>query len=370
MRSIALMSLVLAACTASAPADAGRDDDRPRLVVLVVIDQWPEWAFEAKRAHLRGGGFDRLLAEGTWRIGRHPSAVTLTAPGHSLLGTGLPSAATGIVANDWWHRDAGRALASVEAESGAVSPKWLRAAALDDAVAAAGTGARAVSVSLKDRAAVLPLGHHGTAVWYQARTVDWTSNTHPAWLDAWNRARPIALHLHDVWEPLAAARMRELTGRGDYAIGEVGEKGFGATFPHAIDATKAPAQAVLATPLGNDLVLDTALAAIDGEHLGTGRAPDLLVVSLSAHDYIGHGWGQESWEAWDGELRLDASLARFLAELDRKVGAWAMIVTSDHGASRLPELVGGGRLRFSQLLARANDAASTVLGAGTWIAYA
>ncbi|MEO8550494.1 MAG: alkaline phosphatase family protein [Kofleriaceae bacterium] len=162
----------------------------PRLVVLLVIDQWPEWSFEAKQAEFHAGGFDRLLREGTWHVGRHPSAVTLTAPGHSLLGTGQTTSTTGIVANEWWHRDSGRMLQSVEAEDGTVSPKWLRVAALGDAVAAASTGAKAVSVSLKDRAAVLPLGHHGTAIWYHAKTLDWTSNTHPAWLDDWNRSQP------------------------------------------------------------------------------------------------------------------------------------------------------------------------------------
>jgi hypothetical protein len=175
-----------------------------------------------------------------------------------------------------------------------------------------------------------------------------------------------------VWEPLDRDRVRALSGRRDYEVGEVGEKGFGATFPHAIDATPNPAAAVLATPLGNELVLATALAAIDGEHLGTDEVADLLVVSLSSHDYIAHGWGHESWETWDGELRLDDSLARFLAGLDAKVGTgrWAMLVTSDHGGSHLPELVHGGRIRYAQIAERANEAAITVLGKGAWIAAA
>lgn len=292
-----------------------------RLVVLLVLDQWPEWAFEAKRSHLHAGGFDRLLSEGEWHVGKHPSAATLTAPGHALLGTGEPTATSGIVSNEWWHRDSSRVLKSVEAEDGSVSAKWLRAPGLGDAVAAAHTGAKAVAVSLKDRAAMLVLGHAGTAIWYDPKTVDWASSTHPAWLDAWNRSNPIVFHLHDVWTPLDRDLIASLSGRRDYQIGEVGEKGFGSTFPHDLARTKNPAEAIFAAPVGNELVLDTALAAIAGEHLGADDTADLLVISLSAHDYIAHGWGHESWEAWDATLRLDRRLASFLADLDREVGS-------------------------------------------------
>ena len=144
---------------------------------------------------------------------------------------------------------------------------------------------------------------------------------------------------------------------------------FGATFPHDPQATKHPNDAVFAMPLGNDLELDVAEAAIDGEQLGADQVPDLLVVSLSAHDYVGHGWGHESEEQWDLELRLDRRIASFLDALDTKVGAgkWAMIVTSDHGASPLPETVHGGRLTPDEVASGANAAASAVLGAGHWI---
>jgi len=154
--------------------------------------------------------------------------------------------------------------------------------------------------------------------------------------------------------------------------GETGGHGFGATFPHDPRTTKHPAHTVFTMPLGNEIVLDTALAAIDHEQLGRDRIPDLLVISLSAHDYIAHAWGHESWEMWDSELRLDASLDKFLDALDREIGKnkWAMIVTSDHGGSPLPDRVGGGRYTFEQLQAAANQAASAVLGAGTWIASA
>ncbi|HEU4735153.1 MAG TPA: alkaline phosphatase family protein [Kofleriaceae bacterium] len=360
-----------------AATEAPRPGTEPRLVVLLVVDQWPEWAFEAKRPALTAG-FDRLLREGEWHVGQHPSAVTLTAPGHAMFGSGEPPYRSGILANEWWHRDVERQLPSIKDEDGAITTRWLRVRGLGDAIAAANNGGKAVSVALKDRAAILPLGHTGTAIWYDARAVAWASYRSragapvapPAWLAAWNASHPIAPHLHDVWTPLPETA--GLAGVPDDAPGEVGEKGLGPTFPHALDRTRDPAGAIFATPLGDELVLDTATAAIEREQLGADATADLLVVSLSAHDYIGHGWGHESQEAWDAALRLDLRLDQFLADLDTRVGAgrWAMIVTSDHGASPMPESLHGGRITYAQIKDAANRAAIAELGPGEWIASA
>lgn len=337
--------------------------------MLLVVDQWPEWAFEAKRPALTGG-FDRLLREGAWHVGEYPYAITLTAVGHALLGTGEPPARSGIVGNDWWHRDLDRPLKSVEAEDGSTTAAWLRTPGLGDALAAARSGGKAVSVSLKDRAAILPLGHTGTAIWYDARRVAWTSLAPVPWLAAWNAAHPISAHLHDIWTPLPETA--RLAGIADDAPGELGLQGFGPTFPHALGATRNPAGAIFAAPIGNDLVLDTATAAIDREKLGSSGHADLLVISLSAHDYVGHGWGHESWESWDTVLRLDRRLTGFLADLDAKVGAgrWSLIATSDHGASPMPESLHGGRISFGEIKDAANRAAVAELGPGEWISQA
>jgi hypothetical protein len=367
MKSAAVLCALFACSAPAGPAPKSpQAAGNTRLVVLLVIDQLPEWAFEAKRPALHGG-FERLLREGEWHIGRHPSAATLTAPGHALLGTGEPPARSGILANEWWHRDLGRVLKAVEAEDGSVTAKWLRVPGLGDAVATH-AGAKAVGVSLKERSAILPLGHSGVAIWYDWKTATMTSLPAVDWLAEHNRTHPLAPRLHDVWTPLDAASLPALSGVADDRPGEVGEKGFGPTFPHDPAKTKDPNDAVYAMPLGNDVVLETASAVIEHEHLGADDVPDLLVISLSAHDYVGHGWGQESWEAWDFELRLDQRLDQFLTALDHDVGEgrWAMIVTSDHGASPLPG-ADGGRMTHLQIQVAANNAASAVLGQGEWI---
>lgn len=370
---LAATAALLASACGSAPPHATTAEPAlahaPRLVVLLVIDQWPEWAFEAKRSALPGG-FDRLLRTGEWRVGQYPYAATITAVGHAAIGSGEPPARSGILANEWWRRDLDRPVRAEESEDGSPTSKWLRVPGLGDAVAAAGTGGKAVSISLKSRAAILQLGHAGTAIWYDHKRVAWTSMAPVPWLAAWNAERPISAHLRDVWTPLPETPA--LAGVPDATRGEVGLVGFGATFPHALAATPRPAEAVFATPLGNDLVLDTATAAIEHEQLGADARPDLLIISLSASDYIGHAWGQESWESWDAALRLDRRLDHFLTDLDRKVGAgeWAMLVTSDHGASPMPESLHGGRITYEQVKDAANHAAIAELGPGDWVATA
>ncbi|MFT3696492.1 MAG: alkaline phosphatase family protein [Kofleriaceae bacterium] len=334
---------------------------------MVIVDQWPEWSFEQKRPVFTEG-FARLLREGEWHVGHHPSAATLTAPGHALIGTGEPSNHSGILANEWWHRDLNVALKSVEAADGSITQDWLRVNGIGDSIAAAKTGAKAVSISLKDRAAILPLGHAGLPIWWDPKQNKFsTIATPPAWLDA---ATQSALAKRGtVWNVSDPKRLLQLSGTTDDQHGEVGEKGFGPTFPHDPATTAKPNEAFYATPTGNEIVFDTARAAIAGEGLGTDKTPDVLILSLSAHDYVGHGWGHESWEQWDDELRLDQQLGAFLGDLDKSVGAgqWAMIVTSDHGASPMPERMNGGRMTFSQIQKAANHAASAVLGTGQWI---
>ncbi|CAN5789389.1 alkaline phosphatase family protein [soil metagenome] len=378
---LASVLFALAACGGGArshgPANASLGDlEHPnfagekKLVVLLVIDQLPEWAF-AQKAPQMTKGFDRALREGHWLLGHHPTPATLTAPGHALLGSGEPPYHSGIIANEWWDRDLAKMVTSVE-DGDKKNAHRLRVPGLGDAVEAVGTGAKAVSVSLKDRSAILPLGHAGMAIWYDKTQIAFISSEPVAWLPTYNTTHPVRAHLKDVWAPADPARLAQLSGSIDAQPGEVGEKRFGPTFPHDIGANKAPAEAIFATPLGNQLVFDTALAAVDGEHLGTDTSTDFLSMSLSAHDYVGHGWGHESWESWDMFFRLDEQLAAFMAGLDAKVGAgqWAMIITSDHGASPLVSRGRGGHLINESVAAAANAAASTELGDGKWVAAA
>src|SRR5687768_9916331 len=145
----------------------------PRLVVLVVVDELPAWAFDARLGELRGG-FATAVARGRRYVGEYPSAATSTAAGHATLGTGASPRDTGILANAWYRRDHAREIAAVEDPDGAWTTAALRVPGLADALAAAAPRARAVAVALKPRAALLPLGQRaGLAVWYDGATASW-----------------------------------------------------------------------------------------------------------------------------------------------------------------------------------------------------
>ncbi len=358
----------------------------PPLVVLIVIDQLPAWSFEARRPLLKGG-IARLLSRGRYYAdAEYPYASTYTAPGHAALGTGAPPAVTGIIGNEWWRRDQGASVESVTdpasplldvaggppRDGGAASPRALRVGAVGDALLAQRPGARVVGVSLKDRGAILPAGQHPTlAVWYDPAqaaftTSTWYASTLPPWLATLAREHPVAPRLEGyVWQARdPALYQREL---GDDA--QPGEPPAAASFPHPLSASANPAKAVRATPLGNAVLVEAALAAVAGEGLGRDAIPDLLTVSFSGHDLVGHAYGQESWETLDMLLDTDARIAELLDGLDAAVGkdGYAVVLSSDHGVARMVErsLAAGrpaGRITTDDLEQACEQAATTLLG--------
>jgi hypothetical protein len=369
---LAALAVLAAHGCGPVPVAGPRPPAQPRLVALIVIDQLPYWSFAEKRREATGG-IARALREGRLYVGEHPSVAVITASSHAVLGTGAPPRVHGILANEWWRRDLGRELAAVDAPAGGYTTAALRVPGIADALAVGSPRAGAVAVALKARAALLPLGQAaGTPIWYDATRPGWaTRGARPRWLDALERHAPVTPRIATPWQPRDAAWLARVAGIPDDAPGEIGTHGMDGTFPHAIDTAPEPARAVVATPLGNTLVVEGAIAALAGEMLGADAVPDFISVSFSAHDYVGHAWGQESWEAWDVWARLDADLERLFAAFDRAAGpgGWAAIVTSDHGAVPMPERSGqGSRHSYAEVETIAEAAAAGVLGPGDWIA--
>jgi Type I phosphodiesterase / nucleotide pyrophosphatase len=351
---------------------------RPRLVVLVVIDQLGEWSYAAKRGAAHEGLAD-VIARGRHFVGRYPFAAALTGPGHAALGTGAPPSVTGVIGNDWYDRDARKEIDGAADAHGDPSPVRLRVDGIADALMRESPGSRAVAVALKSRSAILSLGHHGVAVWFDEKRLRFVSSAPAArpWLALLALAHPVAPYLAAVWEPLDAARLPALSGGPDDGPGELSVPGWTTTFPHALARAKKPDHALAATPFGNTIVTDAAIAAIDGERLGDDEAPDLLIVSYSAHDYVAHAFGPESWEAWDTWMRLDHELTRLAHALDDAAGdrGWALVLTSDHGAPTTPEArrargLPGARIAYEDVGEVALAAFTGVAGPGAWIASA
>ena len=371
---------------------------RPRLVVLLVVDGLPRWSFDRKVRDSHAG-FARLLREGVdHEAAALPYAATYTAPGHAALVTGGAPAVTGIVSNRWYDRQLGAEVDAIadadqpildvtgrpggERATGA-SPHRLLVDSVGDALSrSTGGRARVVSLSIKRHAAVLMGGRRPTAAfWLDEGQVAFTTSryygeTAPAWLRELAARHPIAPRLSRyVWRAADPARLAAVTGLGDDAPGERGLYGLGPVFPHRPAGVEEPAKALATTPLANDLLLEAALAAIGGERLGQDEVPDLLCVSFSTHDLIGHGWGQESWESRDEFAHLDEVVGRLLDELDVRVGRgrWALVFSSDHGTTPVVEQsVAAGRAArrvdpdaLGKAMATAARAAA---GPGEWIA--
>ena len=391
---ISLLGVLLGGCprsTRPTPPAA-----RPRLVVLVVVDQLPTWVFERDRARYHGG-FARLLRDGGYvAAGELPYANTLTAPGHASISTGAPPSVHGVLGNAWYRRSEQRELPAeldregtvftVGASQGGtlsvednVSSRALRVDGIADILRRASRGrAHSVAISLKPRAASFVAGRRpDLAIWYDAAAGGMTTSLAytkqvPPWLVTLARDRPASRLFHQTWTPLDASLLATATGIPDDAPGEGDLDGFGTAFPHDLATSSAPAKVFLHTPYADEVVMDAALAALDAMELGKDDVPDLLAVSFSAHDYAGHLWGPDSWEVLDLTLRLDRALGQLFDTLDRRLGpaGWAVVVTSDHGATPVVERgpAHGRRITSAEIAGAAEAVLARRLGPGPWVA--
>jgi hypothetical protein len=368
---------------AAAPAPATTSASGLRLVVLVIVDQLPSWSFDAALPSLEGG-FARLVEHGIhYPRAELPFAGTFTASGHAAIATGAPPSVNGILANDW-HRETGdRALrATVDMDDMMLlSSSQLRVDGVADALERATRGkSRTVAIGLKDRSAIFAIGRRpDLAIWYDPEAAAMVTNRFyaaesPTWLRDLASDRPPSRFFRAEWRPIDRKLLVRLSGSADDQPGELGEDGLDSTFPHSLAQVPRPAEAIVNTPFGTEILFDAADAALRGERMGADDVTDLLAISVSSHDFSGHGWGQESWERLEIFLRLDQRLGAFLDHLDRTVGAtrYALVMTSDHGATRLVERQQSAgarvhRVEKPQIRGAAERAASRVLGAGPWV---
>ena len=294
------------------------------------------------------GFFASLRRSGTWaRRMRYPYAITDTAPGHAALHTGKTPAETHIVVNSQpddktgkrtsRFRDPATKIVTAEGTREAIgSSAWpLAAPTVADRLKAANPKAKVISVSLKDRAALLPAGKHPDhAIWYEPGEDAFATSTAieatlPAWAAPGDRAAVKKARAAG-WAPLDRDWCARHATKDD-APGEGDLDGMGTTFPHAVPST----WAFRATPLSDPMILDIALAGVRAER--DPKEPLLLLVSISASDLIMHAFGPDSWESWDHLRRLDRELARFLRELEAMTGPVSVVLSADHGNSSMLE---------------------------------
>ena len=334
----------------------------PKLVVAIVIDQF-RYDYLTRFRSEYTGGLKRMLNDGAdFTNSRYRHYPTVTAVGHSTFLTGATPSVSGIIGNEWWDRTTGAVVTSVSdpqtqllGGSGTGSSPWrLLQSTVGDELKASGKGGKVIGISIKDRAAILPSGHSADgAYWFDSGSGNFVSSTYyfatlPPWVADTNQ--------HHVADKYAGREW--LT----HKMPDAGPKLY---------------QEMEATPYGNELIQQFALRALTAEKLGTTAAKtDLLTVSYSANDYVGHRYGPDSPEIHDMALRVDKLIGELLQAAEAQAGAGNVlaVLTADHGVAPLPEenskrKMPGGRLNFAPVRALLESQLTARFGGSHWVLY-
>lgn len=312
---------------------------KPKLVVAIVIDQFRYDYLTRFRSEYKGG-LDRMLREGAvFTNARYAQSPTVTAVGHSIIMTGAMPAISGIVGNAWFERSSGKQVTSVcdysrktvGAETAApgarcedwdpASPDRLLVSTVGDELRNRDERSKVFGISLKARSAILPSGHRANgAFWFDDKSGSFISSDFyfpelPAWVREFNDKKLAKEYAATKWP------------------------GFDSWDFQAPPGSNRPFEKIPASPWGNELIEKLAEKAIEAERLGQGEATDLLTVSFSSNDYVGHQAGPDSAEVHDMCLRTDALLGQLMDAVYRKIGVNALFVLSaDHGVAPIPEV--------------------------------
>ena len=358
----ALTSLAATLCTGPLPAQGTvHPAARPKLVVFLTIDQMRADYLDRWSGQLTGG-LARLRTGGAVFTNAYQDhGVTETAPGHSVTMSGRFPRSTGILRNTAGVEDPQSPL--LTSRDAPASPYRFRGSVLMDWLRARDTNSRGLSISRKDRGAILPMGRAKQSVfWYATSNGEFTTSRYyadslPAWIKAVNARRVPQRAAGRIWSPLLEPGA--YTEPDSVAVENNGQD---IAFPHQLSAdTTRSAAAFPGTPWMDPLTLDAALAGVQALNLGRGPQPDILAISLSATDYIGHRWGPDSREQHDNILRLDRSLGAFIDSLYkiRDSSTIVFALTADHGVTSFPEVAG---MRAHREAAPQYDLSSAVEG--------
>src|SRR5438105_13840463 len=364
---VALVALVRSLAAAPSP--------KPRLVVVITVDQLRPDYLERYRAQLRGGLATLLKQGAVFTEAYHDHAITETAPGHATILSGRWPAHTGIIRNLAGVQDSGAPLVGVPGLG--ASPARFRGTEFFDWLKAAEPAARALSVSGKDRGAILPIGRAKEQVYWYAGGVFTTSRYYadplPLWVRVFNGERVPRRAAGTQWTLFLPERDYPEPDSVPYE-----NQGRDFVFPHRFPSDSGQAAlAFLATPTMDSLTLAFALQGTRALPLGLRGTTDLLAVSLSTTDYVGHAYGPDSREIHDQVLRLDRYLGRFFEQLFVRFGSGNVLIvlTADHGVTPFPERSralgrsGAVRVTPDSLIQSVNAALDQRAGGGDWLVF-
>ncbi|MBL8061307.1 MAG: alkaline phosphatase family protein [Chthonomonas sp.] len=384
-----MVSLALSATLASQPTLQAATALRPKLVVVISIDQFRgDYTTRFADHYLPAqsgktvGGFNYLTQKGAYYPDAHYNHIpTETGPGHAIVLTGSVPGLTGIIGNDWFDRKTSKSMycvsdpsvTTVGGNSGPMSPKNLLVTTLGDELKMATNGkAKVVGISFKDRAAILMAGHAADQVlWFDNGTANWVTSSFynsklPAWASDLNSKQRPKGELNQVWTPLLPESAYAWT-RKSPAQKDSKEP----VFSHALTNIGL----WTTSPQGQKYVFDTAKIAIGQEGLGLDSVPDVLAINLATNDYVGHVYGPNSPQVLDISVHTDRMLSDFFNFLDQRVGLknTVIAVTADHGVVPIVEEMGdpfkinATRIKANDCKDAAEAALDAQIGPADWI---
>ncbi len=336
--------------------------ENPKLIVGIVIDQMRFDHLYKYQERFSDGGFKRILREGyNFKNTQYNYIPTYTAPGHASIYTGTTPSVHGIIGNTWYQRSSKQTITNIgdsnellvgttAVDSYGASPRNLLSTTIADQLRMdTNFRAKVISVSLKDRSAILPGGHAANAAYWH----DWKSSPGyfisstyymdelPKWVTNFNKLEKSNSYLTDSWSTLYPIDSYTMSAPDDNnyerALGGKTSPTFPYDFKSMRDRYKeigAEFQLIWVTPAGNSLLTDFAIEAIKNEKLGTDDVTDFINISYSVTDVVGHTFGPQSIEFEDVLLRLDRDIENLLKSLDATVGNknYLLFLTSDHGS--------------------------------------
>ena len=350
-----ILSLFIFIVSTAQSGTPGETLQRPKLVVGITIDQmrW-DYLYRYYDRYATNGGFKRILNQGfSCENTLIPYTPTITAPGHTCIFTGSVPAIHGIAGNFWWDNAEQRNVYCTEdktvqtvgsaSKMGLQSPRNLLVTTIcDELRLATNFQSKVIGIAIKDRGGILPAGHTANAAyWYDSQEGKWISSTYymtdlPQWVKDLNAKKLVDKYYEKGWTTLYPINTY-LQSTADQKPYE--NKGVGTGFPYELKKYIGKNYGVISsTPYGNSFTIEMAKAAIEEEKLGADAITDMLTVSFSSTDYIGHGYGPNSIEQEDDFYRLDKDLGDFLNYLDSKIGQgqYTVFLSADHGVAHVP----------------------------------
>ena len=330
---------------------------KPKLVIGIVVDQMRYDYLTRFYSKYGNGGFKRLMNDGfNFKNNHFNYTPTYTGPGHASIYTGTTPKTHAIIGNSWYDKyentsvycagDSSVLPVGTKNKAGLMSPHRMKTTTFgDENRLFTQFNGKTIGVSIKDRGAILPAGHSANAAyWFHGAnegvfiSSSYYMSNLPKWVQDFNSSNTVKSYLKE-WNTLYPIETYTESG-SDKNNFEYGFKKQ-TNFPYNLKElarVKKPFDIIKATPYGNSLVADFAIEAIKNEDLGQDEFTDVLTVSFSSTDYVGHNFGVNSKEVEDTYIRLDKDLERFLNFLDTNVGTnnYTLFLTADHGAIDVP----------------------------------